>query len=105
MTSCVAQDVNLVDHIAHFDRERIPERVVHAKGAGALGYFEVSPRSRPRRWISSCGICRDLRCALCGTGDEPRHSQVLQSQNVQCGWQADSRGRPVLHRRRRVREC
>jgi catalase len=28
--------------MAHFDRERIPERVVHAKGAGAFGYFEVS---------------------------------------------------------------
>lgn len=25
--------------IAHFDRERIPERVVHAKGAGAHGTF------------------------------------------------------------------
>lgn len=25
--------------IAHFDRERIPERVVHAKGAGAHGVF------------------------------------------------------------------
>uniref|UniRef100_A0A7S1UH72 Catalase n=1 Tax=Phaeomonas parva TaxID=124430 RepID=A0A7S1UH72_9STRA len=36
------QDFNLVDHIAHFDRERIPERVVHAKGAGAFGYFEVT---------------------------------------------------------------
>ena len=36
------KDFNLVDHIAHFDRERIPERVVHAKGAGALGYFEVT---------------------------------------------------------------
>jgi catalase len=28
--------------MAKFDRERIPERVVHAKGAGAFGYFEVS---------------------------------------------------------------
>jgi catalase len=28
--------------LAHFDRERIPERVVHAKGAGAHGYFEVT---------------------------------------------------------------
>lgn len=28
--------------MAHFDRERIPERVVHAKGAGAFGYFEVT---------------------------------------------------------------
>lgn len=28
--------------MAHFDRERIPERVVHAKGGGAFGYFEVT---------------------------------------------------------------
>ena len=36
------QDVHLLDKLAHFDRERIPERVVHAKGAGAHGYFEVT---------------------------------------------------------------
>lgn len=36
------QDITLIDHMAHFDRERIPERVVHAKGAGAFGYFEVT---------------------------------------------------------------
>lgn len=36
------QDVTLVDELSHFDRERIPERVVHAKGAGAFGYFEVT---------------------------------------------------------------
>ncbi|MCC7561043.1 MAG: catalase [Methanobacterium sp.] len=36
------QDVNLIEKLAHFDRERIPERVVHAKGAGAYGYFEVT---------------------------------------------------------------
>jgi catalase len=36
------QDAHLLDKLAHFDRERIPERVVHAKGAGAGGYFEVS---------------------------------------------------------------
>jgi catalase len=35
------QDVHLVEKLAHFDRERIPERVVHAKGAGAYGYFQV----------------------------------------------------------------
>lgn len=38
----VLQDFTLIDHIAHFDRERIPERVVHAKGAGAFGYFQVT---------------------------------------------------------------
>ena len=38
----VLQDLALIDTMAHFDRERIPERVVHAKGAGAFGYFEVT---------------------------------------------------------------
>ena len=36
------QDFQLTEKLAHFDRERIPERVVHAKGAGAHGYFEVT---------------------------------------------------------------
>lgn len=36
------QDVHLIEKLAHFNRERIPERVVHAKGAGAFGYFEVT---------------------------------------------------------------
>ncbi|KAJ8919952.1 hypothetical protein NQ315_006481 [Exocentrus adspersus] len=36
------QDHHFLEELAHFDRERIPERVVHAKGAGAFGYFEVT---------------------------------------------------------------
>lgn len=36
------QDVHLTEKLAHFNRERIPERIVHAKGAGAFGYFEVT---------------------------------------------------------------
>ena len=36
------QDVHLLEKLAHFNRERIPERIVHAKGAGAGGYFEVT---------------------------------------------------------------
>ena len=36
------QDFTLIDKLAHFDRERIPERVVHAKGSGAHGVFEVT---------------------------------------------------------------
>jgi len=31
------QDAHLLEKLSHFDRERIPERVVHAKGAGAHG--------------------------------------------------------------------
>ncbi len=36
------QDYALLEKLAHFNRERIPERVVHAKGAGAKGYFELT---------------------------------------------------------------
>ncbi|WP_074408297.1 MULTISPECIES: catalase [Aquimarina] len=34
------EDIHLIEKLAAFDRERIPERVVHARGAGAFGYFE-----------------------------------------------------------------
>jgi len=36
------EDYHLVEKIAQFDRERIPERVVHARGAVAKGFFEVT---------------------------------------------------------------
>ncbi|MBU6452863.1 MAG: catalase [Cyanobacteria bacterium REEB67] len=35
------EDPVLRDRIFHFDHERIPERVVHARGYGAHGYFEL----------------------------------------------------------------
>lgn len=35
-------DIHLIDKLAKFDRERIPERVVHAVGSGAYGYFELT---------------------------------------------------------------
>jgi catalase len=34
-------DFHLREKITHFDHERIPERVVHARGSGAYGYFQV----------------------------------------------------------------
>lgn len=36
------QDAFLIEKLQSFNRERIPERVVHAKGAGAMGYFVVT---------------------------------------------------------------
>ena len=36
------QDQHLLEKLAHFNRERIPERVVHANGSGAHGTFEVT---------------------------------------------------------------
>ena len=35
-------DHYLVQKMQHFNRERVPERVVHAKGGGAHGFFEVT---------------------------------------------------------------
>ncbi|MEX2115806.1 MAG: catalase, partial [Bacteroidota bacterium] len=36
------QDFVYHEKMAHFNRERIPERVVHAKGSGAFGTFTVT---------------------------------------------------------------
>jgi catalase len=38
----VPNDHRLIERMANFNRERIPERQPHAKGAGASGYFEVT---------------------------------------------------------------
>lgn len=35
------QDFHFLEKLRHFDRERIPERVVHARGTGAHGYFKL----------------------------------------------------------------
>lgn len=36
------QDYQLIEKLAHQNRERIPERVVHAKGSGAFGVLEIT---------------------------------------------------------------
>ncbi len=38
----VMQDFQLTEKLAHFNRERIPERVVHAKGSGAFGTLKIT---------------------------------------------------------------
>ncbi|MFC6356051.1 catalase [Luethyella okanaganae] len=40
--STVLHDQYLVEKLAQFNRERVPERIVHAKGGGAFGRFEVT---------------------------------------------------------------
>jgi len=39
--STLLEDFLLREKISHFDHERIPERIVHARGSGAHGYFEL----------------------------------------------------------------
>src|SRR6187431_2358142 len=36
------EDFQLREKITHFDHERIPERIVHARGSAAHGFFELS---------------------------------------------------------------
>jgi catalase len=41
------EDFHLREKITHFDHERIPERIVHARGSGAHGYFELHTSLAP----------------------------------------------------------
>ena len=52
------QDGHLLEKLASFNRERIPERVVHARGSGAYGHFEVTRDVTPytrARFLSQIG--------------------------------------------------
>ena len=44
----VFEDFLLFEKMAHFNRERIPERVVHAKGSGSYGYFLCTNPQMPK---------------------------------------------------------
>ena len=66
------QDHHLREKIMHFDHERIPERVVHARGAGAHGTFRLTES------------LADITSAKVLTRHQRRHAGV----------------RPLLHRRR-----
>ena len=39
----ILTDHYLIEKLAQFNRERVPERVVHAKGGGAFGPFKATP--------------------------------------------------------------
>ncbi|MFC1814924.1 catalase, partial [Thermodesulfobacteriota bacterium] len=67
------QDVHLLEKLAHFDRERISERVVHAKGAGAYGYFEVTSdvtQYTKAKFLSKVGKKTDLFIRFSTVGGE-----------------------------------
>ncbi len=67
------QDVNLIEKLAHFNRERIPERIVHAKGAGAGGYFEVTKdvtRYTKANFLSEVGMRTEVFVRFSTVGGE-----------------------------------
>ena len=58
------QDFVFLDDMAHFDRERIPERVVHAKGAGMSVWLKLGLLGGKLYEASLCvltfvNMCRD----------------------------------------------
>ena len=60
-------DHYLIEKLAQFNRERVPERVVHAKGGGAFGRFETTEdvsRLHPRRAVPAGRDDRDARPLL-----------------------------------------
>jgi catalase len=52
----VLHDAYVVQKMQHFNRERVPERVVHAKGGGAHGFFEVTEDVTP--WTSAAFLSK-----------------------------------------------
>ena len=67
------QDTHLLEKLGHFDRERIPERVVHAKGAGAHGYFEVTAdvtKYTKAKFLSAIGKKTDVFARFSTVGGE-----------------------------------
>ncbi len=50
------EDFILREKITHFDHERIPERIVHARGSGAHGYFQVY---KPMKKYTKAGFLND----------------------------------------------
>jgi len=50
------EDFVLREKITHFDHERIPERIVHARGSGAHGYFQPT---KSMRHLTKAGFLQD----------------------------------------------
>lgn len=67
------QDFEYMEEMAHFDRERIPERVVHAKGGGAFGYLEIThdiTKYTKAKLFSTVGKKTDLAVRFSTVGGE-----------------------------------
>jgi catalase len=57
------QDWQLFEKHAHFNRERIPERVVHAKGSGAYGTLTLTGDITRYSKAKLQGVPEFIRCA------------------------------------------
>lgn len=58
------EDSHMLENLAHFGRERIPERVVHVKGAGPMGILKlqtifqnIQEQNFSQKLVKNRGIC------------------------------------------------
>ncbi len=58
------QDYQLLEKMATFNRERVPERVVHAKGSGAYGTLSVTNDITQYTKASAAPRTRNAMCAV-----------------------------------------
>jgi hypothetical protein len=80
------EDYHLVEKLANFDRERIPERVVHARGASAKGFFEVRAPVPKHPLATQPGRCAwtCTRGLPASPGKMPTHPPLLYSLCLLC---------------------
>ncbi|KAL2812262.1 catalase-like domain-containing protein [Aspergillus granulosus] len=74
-------DTALLETLAHFNRERIPERVVHAKAAGAWGEFEVTndiSNLTTAKFLNGVGKKTPLLFRLSTTGGEKGSADTVR---------------------------
>ena len=84
------EDYHLLEKLAQFDRERIPERVVHARGMSAKGYFEVCEDAIPANapeWRVCAVPCRHGVCAFTCSAAVTRSLSIV-SASARCGMHA-----------------
>ncbi len=71
----------LVENLAHFSRERIPERSVHAKAVGARGFFEVTDDISDitdADFLTGIGKRTDVLARIATTGPEKGSADTVR---------------------------
>jgi catalase len=101
------EDFILREKITHFDHERIPERVVHARGTGAKGYFELHDslaRHTIAAVLSDTGVRTPVFCRFstvaggAGSVDTPRDVRgfAVKFYTAQGNWDLVGNNIPVF---------
>ncbi|KAN0114449.1 putative catalase [Hyaloscypha variabilis] len=75
------QDTQLIETLAHFSRERIPERTVHASAAGAWGEFEVTHNNShltSAKFLNGIGKRSKVLLRVSTVGPERGHAETVR---------------------------